>query len=274
MMGSMSDPRADDTVVLVHGWPGLPSDYDLVRREFADTRVIMADLRGFGAAFDGTLPLTEATAESYARRLLDALGDDIGGRVVIAGYDIGSRIVQAALRLDPSRFLGAVLTPGYPGIGDRATAPALAPVFWYQHFHREPIAAELIDGNPEAVGRYVDYLWSEWSGPAAPPAHPHRDELVAAYSRPGAFAASIQWYRANRGYAADRTPIDTPTVMLWPTDDPLFPLAWADRLGEHFTNVTLRPVHGHGHFLPLEAPSDFAAAVRGFFRPGHSGESA
>ena len=264
----MSTPRAGDTVVLVHGWPGLPSDYDAVHDQLADVRVLTPSLAGFGTAFHGDLPLADATAESHARHLLEELdGAGIRGRIVIAGYDIGSRIVQAALRLDPARFAGAVLTPAYPGIGDRAAAPELAPVFWYQHFHREPLAAELIDGNPDAVRRYLDYLWTTWSGPAADLLHPHREELVAAYSRPGAFAASIQWYRANGGYAGDQPPIETPVTMLWPTRDPLFPPEWADRLGEHFTRVTLRPVDGSGHFLPIEAPSELADAIRAHLRP-------
>lgn len=259
----MDDLRAGDRVILVHGWPGLPSDYEAVRDALRPATVIVPDLRGFGAAFDGDLPPTEATADAHARRLLDALDDDTpGGRTVIAGYDIGSRIAQAALRLDPSRFDGAVLTPAYPGIGDRAAAPALASVFWYQHFHREPIAAELIDGSTDAVAQYLDHLWSAWSGSAAPTAHPYREQLIEAYSRPGAFAASIQWYLANRGYAGDLSPIETPTVMLWPTEDPLFPIEWADRLGDHFTDISLRPVEGSGHFLPIEAPSALADTIR------------
>lgn len=262
----MNGARGEDRVILVHGWPGLASDHDAVRGALQPATVIVPDLRGFGAAFDGDLPLAEATADAHAHRLLEALealeSDDAGGRTVIAGYDIGSRIAQAALRLDPSRFDGAVLTPGYPGIGDRAAAPALAPVFWYQHFHREPIAAQLIDGNSDAVARYLDHLWSAWSGPAAPTAHPHREHLIEAYSRPGAFTASIQWYLANRGYAGDPPPIETPTLMLWPTEDPLFPIEWADRLSDHFTDIALRPVDGSGHFVPLEAPSAFVDAIR------------
>ncbi|PPF87186.1 alpha/beta hydrolase [Pseudoclavibacter sp. RFBJ3] len=259
----MSELSADDRVILVHGWPGLPSDYDAVRDALQPATTLVPDLRGFGAAFAGELPLAEATAEAHARRLLDGLADPAsGGRTIIAGYDIGSRIAQAALRLDPSRFDGAVLTPAYPGIGDRATAPSLAPTFWYQHFQREPIAAELIDGRPDAVTSYLDYLWRTWSGAAAPQRHPQREELIAAYSRPGAFAASIQWYLANRGYAGELPPIETPTVMLWPTEDPLFPIEWADRLDDHFSRVSLHPVVGSGHLLPIEAPAAFVSAIR------------
>ena len=259
----MNSPRGDRAVVLVHGWPGLGSDYDEVQDRLGEVEVFVPDLLGFGPAFDGEVALEEATAESHARRLLRSLDDrGMSSDIVIAGYDIGSRIAQAALRLDPSRFIGAVLTPAYPGIGERAADPRLASVFWYQHFHREIIAQELIDGKPEAMGAYLDYLWSTWSGPTALSVHPHREEIIAAYSRPGAFAASVQWYRANRGYAGCHGRIDTSVTILWPSHDPLFPPEWADRLNEFFTNVTLMPVEGSGHFVPLEAATDVASAIR------------
>ncbi|WP_036310158.1 alpha/beta fold hydrolase [Microbacterium oleivorans] len=253
------------TVVLLHGWPGLPADYDAVLAGLPDVRVIVPDLRGMGAAFDGVVPVEASTAQSHADRVLASLDDaGIGGGVVIAGYDIGSRIAQAALQTDPDRFDGAVLTPAYPGIGDRAASPALASVFWYQHFHREPIAAELIDGDERAVRAYLTYLWHEWRADAAPP--PHLDQIVAAYARPGAFAASLQWYVANRGYAAETGPITVPTTMLWPDRDPLFPLEWADNLAQHFTDARLNVVEGCGHFVPVERPDAVIRAIRSALR--------
>jgi len=252
-------------VVLLHGWPGLPADYDAVLAGLPDVRVIVPDLRGMGAAFDGVVPVEASTAQSHADRMLASLDDaGIGGGVVIAGYDIGSRIAQAALQTDPDRFDGAVLTPAYPGIGDRAASPALASVFWYQHFHREPIAAELIDGDERAVRAYLTYLWHEWRADAAPP--PHLDQIVAAYARPGAFAASLQWYVANRGYAAETGPITVPTTMLWPDRDPLFPLEWADNLAQHFTDARLNVVEGCGHFVPVERPDAVIRAIRSALR--------
>lgn len=252
-------------MVLLHGWPGLPADYDAVLAGLPDVRVIVPDLRGMGAAFDGVVPVEASTAQSHADRMLASLDDaGIGGGVVIAGYDIGSRIAQAALQTDPDRFDGAVLTPAYPGIGDRAASPALVSVFWYQHFHREPIAAELIDGDERAVRAYLTYLWHEWRADAAPP--PHLDQIVAAYARPGAFAASLQWYVANRGYAAETGPITVPTTMLWPDRDPLFPLEWADNLAQQFTDARLNVVEGCGHFVPVERPDAVIRAIRSALR--------
>lgn len=257
----MTTETGDQTIVLLHGWPGLPSDYAAVTADLTGVRILTPNLLGIGASFDGIPSVEASTAEAHAHRVLTAL-DDAGtdGDVVIVGYDIGSRIAQAALRADPRRFRGAVLTPGYPGIGDRAASPALAPVFWYQHFHRDPVAAQLIDGDERAVRTYLTHTWQSWRADAAPP--PHLDEIIAAYARPGAFAASLQWYVANRGYAATAAPITVPTTMLWPGADPLFPLDWADNLADHFTDARLDVIDGCGHFVPVERPDAVVRAIR------------
>jgi pimeloyl-ACP methyl ester carboxylesterase len=53
-----------------------------------------------------------------------------------------------------------------------------------------------------------------------------------------------------------------PTTVLWPTADPLFPVAWSDRLAEFFADAELRVLDGVGHFVPLQAPDEVAAAIR------------
>jgi pimeloyl-ACP methyl ester carboxylesterase len=62
-----------------------------------------------------------------------------------------------------------------------------------------------------------------------------------------------------------------PAVLLlhgWPGDRtdyrdvaPLFPREWSDRIGEFFSAAELTWLDGAGHFSPLEAPAEFAAAV-------------
>jgi len=84
-------------------------------------------------------------------------------------------------------------------------------------------------------------------------------------------SASVAWYRAGSGMVASSLaegdapiPITTPTIVLWQSDDPLFPRAWADRLDRFFSSVALRPLDGVGHFTPLEAPHAFADAIDDF----------
>jgi pimeloyl-ACP methyl ester carboxylesterase len=157
--------------------------------------------------------------------------------------------------------------------------------FWYLPFHQLPLADELIDGRPEAVRAYLRHFWTRWSGPGFTLTEERLDHLVSVYAAPGAFTASIGWYRVGSGgldrVVGERAPapaqrISVPTTVLWPDHDPLFPAAWSDRLDEFFADVRLVHVDG-GHFLPLECPREFAAAVAaaaGTARTGESGGAA
>jgi pimeloyl-ACP methyl ester carboxylesterase len=223
--------------------------------------VISADA-GFGYA-------TEAAA-AQARSLVGLIGELALGPVVLAGYDIGSRIAQAVARDRPDLVRALVIAPPLPGIGDRILTPRAQREFWYQAFHNLELSTQLIDGQPEAVRAYLRHFWSHWSGPGYQPPGDHLDHLVSVYGPPGAFAASIAWYQAGAGSVAtslaERAPapderITTPATVLWPEHDPLFPREWSDRLGEFFAAADLTWLDGAGHFSPLETPERFAAAV-------------
>ena len=123
-------------------------------------------------------------------------------RPVIVGYDIGSRIAQTLAAERPDLVRALVISPPVPGIGRRILSPDAQREFWYQQFHRLELATELIDGNPGAVRAYLRYFWEHWSGPDFELPAQHLEDLVTAYAPPGAFAASIGWYRAGAGSVA------------------------------------------------------------------------
>lgn len=93
--------------------------------------------------------------------------------------------------------------------------------------------------------------------------------LVEVYSAPGAFRASIAWYRAGGGTVAqseqrDPDPADriaVPLTVLWPDHDLLFPRDWSDRMVKFFSHARLVPVDGVGHFVPLECPDVMANEI-------------
>ena len=264
---------AGPPVVLLHGWPGDRTDHRLVVPLLADAAdVVVPDLRGFGQSDRHPVaPGDGYSAGAQARSVLGLL-DELGlDRVVLAGYDIGSRIAQTIARQSPDRVHALVVTPPVPGAGRRLLTPDVLAEFWYQDLHRLDLAARLLDGHRDALRSYLEHFWTHWSGPSYVPADDALDRLADAYARPGAFTASIGWYRAgppllSRGLAEQAPPraerLAVPTSVLWPAEDPLFPPAWADRLGEFFTDVTVTPLPGTGHFVPLEAPDALAAAVR------------
>lgn len=66
---------------------------------------------------------------------------------------------------------------------------------------------------------------------------------------------------------AERAPapedrVAVPATVLCGELEPLFPVAWADRLDAFFANAELRVLPGVGHFAPLEAPAAVADAIR------------
>jgi pimeloyl-ACP methyl ester carboxylesterase len=257
-------------VLLLHGWPGDRTDYRAVVPLVSHAAdVIVPDLRGFGESGKHPAePAREYNAAAQARSITGLIGELGLGRVVLAGYDIGSRIAQTVAAEHPDRVAALVVTPPVPGVGRRVLDPDAQREFWYQTFHRLPLADRLLDGSPDAVRAYLRHFWDHWSGPDFTVGEERLDRLTERYSPPGAFTASIGWYRSGSGMIArslaEEPPanrITVPTTVLWPEHDPLFPRAWSDRLDDWFEKVELRPLDGVGHFSPVEAPERWAAVI-------------
>jgi pimeloyl-ACP methyl ester carboxylesterase len=260
-------------LVLLHGWPGDHTDFRHVLPLLGDDfDVVVPDLRGFGQSDKHRVDPAHGYSAAAQARSIVALIDELGlHRPVIGGYDIGSRIAQSAAADHPELAKHLVLSPPLPGAGNRVLDENVQPGYWYQAFHQLPLADELIDGKPEAVRSYLRHFWTHWSGPKFTIADANLDHLVAVYSPPGAFSASIGWYRAGSGTAAtalaERPPrpdqrIGTPAFVLLPEHDRLFPREWSDRLGEFFTDAQQITVDGVGHFTPVECPDEFAELLR------------
>ena len=261
-----------DPVVLLHGWPGDHGDWMVVAALLGDgVEVVVPDLRGFGAS--DKHPEEPGRAYSARAQAASVIGliEELGLRQpVLAGYDVGSRVAQQVARVAPDLVRALVLAPPLPGVGERVLGERAQREFWYQAFQQLPIADRIIDGDPAAVRAYLEHFWSHWSGPSFHPSDDELARLTALYAAPGAFTASIAWYRAGSGTVAtslaERAPapedrIAVPTTVLWPEHDPLFPPAWSDRIPDFFSKATLQELAGAGHFSPLEAPRQFAGAI-------------
>jgi pimeloyl-ACP methyl ester carboxylesterase len=260
------------TILLLHGWPGDRTDFSaLVPLLSGLADVVVPDLRGFGASDKHDVAPEQNYSRAAQARSVAGMIQELGlGPVVIGGYDVGSAVAQAVAAARPDLVRGLVVSPPLPGAGKRILGIDAEREFWYQHFHQLDLSVKLIDGRPDAVREYLRYFWSHWAGPQYQLTEEHLEHLVGVYGPPGAFRASIAFYRTTstsvRRYdettprRADR--LSVPTTVLWEELDPIFPQAWSDHLDDFFTDVKLQFLPGIGHFTPLEAPDAFATAIR------------
>ncbi len=264
-------------VLLLHGWPGFWYDWRRVLPRLAPiTAVLAPDLRGFGASAKPDWPVRSAySADAQARNVL-ALLDQLGiERIILAGYDIGSRVAQTLARTAPERVRALVLAaPVYPGYGTRPLQPEAQAERWYQHFHQLPLAEAIIGHDEETVRLYLSHFYDHWLGNKQALRPAEFDQIVTTYAQPGTVRSSIAWYRAGggsgqmamslaAGTAPPVDPIAQPTAVLWGEVDPVLPAAWADRLDETFTQLLgVRILPGIGHFVPFEAPDAVVEAIR------------
>ncbi|MFC0624521.1 alpha/beta fold hydrolase [Kribbella deserti] len=261
-------------VILLHGWPGDRTDYRALVPLLSGRDVIVPDLRGFGESDKHEAdPAEQYNAIAQARSIIGLIEELELERPVLVGYDVGSRVAQAVAKARPELVEALVIAPPVPGVGKRVLGVGPQREFWYQPFHRLELAEQLIDGKPGAVRAYLRHFWQHWSGPDYVLDEVDLDHLVEVYGVPGAFVASINWYRAGAATVAvaavEQAParedrVGVPVTVLWPEFDPLFPREWSDRLEDFFADARLELVDGVGHFAPVEYPERLAAAILGY----------
>jgi pimeloyl-ACP methyl ester carboxylesterase len=256
-------------VLLLHGWPGSWWDcHRVLERLEGDFDVVAPDLRGFGGSDRHDAGPREAYSRDAQAASVLGLLEELGlERVIVHGYDVGSRVAQALARAAPERVAALAVAPPFASFGHRPTGREAQGEFWYQHFHRLTLSEELLDGRPDAVRAYLAHFWRHWGGGRDLLAAEELDALAALYARPGAFRSSIAWYRAGAGATSqpavpEDPPLAQPVIALCGTRDPLFPLGWADALHLDFADVERRVLEDVGHFVPFEAPDAVAAAIR------------
>jgi pimeloyl-ACP methyl ester carboxylesterase len=107
-------------VLLLHGWPGDRGDFRALVPLLDGLDVIVPDLRGFGESDKHPRDPAQAYSAAAQAASVIALTAELGLRgVVVAGYDIGSRIAQTIAADRPGLVRALVIAPPLPGIGQR-----------------------------------------------------------------------------------------------------------------------------------------------------------
>ncbi len=261
-----------EPLLLIHGWPGFWYEWHLNIGPLSEHfDVIAPDMRGYAYSDKPEVApeagYTDAAFAEDIRAFIDHHGLE---KVRVVTHDFGAVWTQRFARMYPERLHKLVLfDPPYAGIGRRWFE--LPQVFhsWYQMFHQQPWAEDLVGSSREATEIYLRHFLSAWSARKDLWTDEEIAEYVAAYSQPGALRGGFNCYRAAfRGgmqTSGDLT-IKAPTLVLWGDSDSILPYAWSDRLPEFFPNLTLKKMEGVGHFMMREAPERVNAEIVGFMK--------
>jgi pimeloyl-ACP methyl ester carboxylesterase len=276
-------PAAGAPVILLHGWPYDPRDYDKVVPSLAAAgcRAVVPYLRGYGP----TRFLSERTPRSGQQA---ALGNDLKGfmdalgiaRATLAGYDWGGRAACIVAALWPERVRALVSGNAY-NIQDIAGSvapdtPDQEHRFWYQYyFHTERGRAGL-ETNRRELCKFIWKLWSpNWQFDDAT-----FEASAASFDNPDFVAVTIQSYRHRFGYAdgdpalepieqklAMRPTISVPAIALQGEADGVGTPARSEKHARFFTGPYERRVLPRvGHNPPQEAPQAVVDAVLDLMR--------
>jgi pimeloyl-ACP methyl ester carboxylesterase len=272
-------------VVLLHGWPYDPRDYDQVVPALASAgcRIIVPYLRGFGPtrflSADTPRSGQQAALGNDLRELMDALGI---ARAVLAGYDWGGRAACIVAALWPERVRGLVSGNSYniQNIPEamKPASPDQEHRLWYQYYFHSERGRAGLEANRRPFCRLLWTLWSpHWAFDDATFAR-----TANSFDNPDFVAVTIHSYRHRYGYAPDdpalaaietrlatQPVITVPTIALQGEADGVHPPQASVHHGRYFTGPFERRVLPRvGHNPPQEAPQAVADAVIALLRAG------
>lgn len=215
-------PDDGPPVVCLHGFPECWYGWLPVARRLADAgyRVIVPDQRGYNESEkpSGVAAYRLPTLAADVAGLIEAVGVDAAH---VVGHDWGAAVAWwlALDHPDHVETLAAVNVP-HPTVMARTLRRSWDQRrrSWYMGFFQVPRLPERVAraGN----WRLFERSLRESSRPGTFDAEDF-ERYRAAWGKPGAVTAMVNWYRAAARYPLpDRTdPVDPPTLVLWGTDD-------------------------------------------------------
>ena len=274
---ALAGPAGAPPVILVHGFPESHRTWrPLVPLLEGDFRLVMPDLRGFGAS-DKPQDVADYVTETLVADLFalaDALGID---RFALVGHDWGGAIAWAAAISGNSRVTRlAIINSPHPVIFQRSLIhdPAQRAASQYMNAFRTP-------GMEQGIARmgldtFFDKSFTKHVDLASIPPD-ERASYIADWGQPGALTAMLNWYRASRihvplpgedcampDWVDHVARIKVPVRVIWGLDDAALLPVQLENIGEVGDDVELSPLPGVGHFAPWQAPDQVAAALRPF----------
>lgn len=284
-----TSPGAQQTVLLLHGWPDSVLRFERVLPLLSDVDVVVPALPGFPFA----LPVPEGGASSIvmARWVAEAMADLGYDRYVVSAGDVGCDVAEALAASHPERVAGLHLTDvsQYHFLADLPSDLSPEEEAYVERGRRwqadeggymheqstkpQTLAAALGDSPAGLAAWIVEKLrsWTDCDGDVGSVFS--RDELltwVSAYWLSRCIGTSFTPYADGGGKPWPR--VETPTAFtIFPRDLVNAPRRFAER---RFNVQEWRELPRGGHFAAWEYPHDYVQGVRAACALASAGASA
>jgi pimeloyl-ACP methyl ester carboxylesterase len=254
-----------ETVLFVHGFAvdGRLWDGVALRLAAAGMRCIVPTWP-FGSHTTPMNPDSDLAPPAAARIVLDLIDALDLHDATIVGNDSGGAVTQMAVTTDPSRIGRLVLTncdsfdnfpPGvFKLLGKLAKVPgagfALAQAMRFEPIIRAPFGFGSLTAERQPIELLRSFL-----EPLITDKRIRRDAMKF-------FGAADT--RDTLAAAARLPDLGLPSLLVWGTEDTLFPVSDAERLRDTLGDASLVLVEGARTFVPLDRPAEVAEAIRAF----------
>jgi pimeloyl-ACP methyl ester carboxylesterase len=275
---ALDGDQSRPAVILLHGFPESHRTWREVAPRLADDFfLVMPDQRGF-AASDQPQDVEDYRADTLINDVF-ALADALGIQdFTLVGHDWGGAIAwPAALRGDPKLTRLIIINAPHPVIFQKSLIESPD-----QRAASQYITAFRAPGFAKVVERYgFDWFFEKtFAGHVDLSKIPEaeKQQYLADWSQPGAFAAMLNWYRASKlvvpppgvtiplpAWVLRAFPkVQVPTLVIWGTQDTALLPIQLEGLDQLVDDLTIVRLPSAGHFAPWEASEEVADAIRHF----------